>query len=457
LKVFTLKIEFLLEEVRNKIVIVTRYNSFPGIDLPIYSIVENINYNITYPQIGDDIYTLCVQDAYRLEEEDKWKAVKNLLTAQEMYNQEESAGVNVIAINFINTEKGILNDVATRLNNKLIYGDNNDDNNPNYVVQDEDLDTKLLDENRPFTLKQGIQYGWIITDFSDENVARRIYQTNKYNRCGIEFGYLICQDNKCCSQYGFCGVTDEYCDIGCQFDFGICNSNITQITSPDGTCGRFNGYSCEPGYCCSRGKCVQREFYNSKANILFALDDSNSMLDYGRIDKLNNALLEMANHMPDNIEMYYTTISFANNYTYPVSFTKENIPTIAMNDKSYGIDSLQSMLGKSYKFLYSKASRNRKKSILVLVTDGISKSSKDQNLSDIAKAIDIVSLIKTEEEEYFKERKQLFDEVESLPKDNLLQNISRIKQEIDSKYFITNNTFNYLQTEISKYLWRYDD
>lgn len=67
----------------------------------------------------------------------------------------------------------------------------------------------------------------------------------------------------------------------------------------------------------------------------------------------------------------------------------------------------------------------------------------------------IVSLIKTEEEEYFKERKQLFDEVESLPKDNLLQNISRIKQEIDSKYFITNNTFNHLQTEISKYLSQY--
>ena len=67
----------------------------------------------------------------------------------------------------------------------------------------------------------------------------------------------------------------------------------------------------------------------------------------------------------------------------------------------------------------------------------------------------IISLIKTEEEEYFKERKQLFDEVESLPKDNLLQNISRIKQEIDSKYFITNNTFNHLQTEISKYLSQY--
>ena len=67
----------------------------------------------------------------------------------------------------------------------------------------------------------------------------------------------------------------------------------------------------------------------------------------------------------------------------------------------------------------------------------------------------IASLIKTEEEEYFKERKQLFEEVESLPKDNLLQNISRIKQEIDSKYFITNNTFNHLQTEISKYLSQY--
>ena len=64
----------------------------------------------------------------------------------------------------------------------------------------------------------------------------------------------------------------------------------------------------------------------------------------------------------------------------------------------------------------------------------------------------INSLIKKEEENYFSERKQLFEEVVTIPKETLLQNISNVKREIDAKIFITNNTFNYIQTEISKYL-----
>ena len=70
------------------------------------------------------------------------------------------------------------------------------------------------------TLKQGIHYGWIITDFADENIAHRIYQTNKYCKCGLGNVNLMCQDNECCSQYGYCGVTNEYCGIGCQSSFG---------------------------------------------------------------------------------------------------------------------------------------------------------------------------------------------------------------------------------------------
>ena len=62
------------------------------------------------------------------------------------------------------------------------------------------------------------------------------------------------------------------------------------------------------------------------------------------------------------------------------------------------------------------------------------------------------SSIKTEEENYIKERDNLFQDIISIPKNTLLQNLSNIKQEIDSKYFITNKTFEYLHSETIKYL-----
>ena len=64
-------------------------------------------------------------------------------------------------------------------------------------------------------------------------------------------------------------------------------------------------------------------------------------------------------------------------------------------------------------------------------------------------------LIKNSEEKYLQERDKLFQDVITLPKNTLLEKISTIKQEIDSKYFITNGTFDYLQTEIMKYLSEY--
>jgi len=220
-----------LDEVRKRIVIATRHNNF-GIDLPIYSKPEDVNFNTTYHSIDNQLYSLRVQDGYKLEENDKWTAIGNLINAQEIYKQGEGLGENIISINFMSTEKGTLEEVATRINNKLIYN-----------------------EDSSVILKYGVQYGWILADFVDENVARRIYQTNKYCKCGPDNGNLACQENECCSQHGFCGVTDEYCGIGCKSGFGICNSNdsnITPNTSPDGACGRSNGYSCKSGYCCSQ-------------------------------------------------------------------------------------------------------------------------------------------------------------------------------------------------------------
>jgi len=45
---------------------------------------------------------------------------------------------------------------------------------------------------------------------------------NKY-RCGKKYGK--CDSDKCCSKYGWCGTSSDYCSIskGCQSEFGICD------------------------------------------------------------------------------------------------------------------------------------------------------------------------------------------------------------------------------------------
>ena len=42
------------------------------------------------------------------------------------------------------------------------------------------------------------------------------------DRCGVEYGN--CDDDECCSKYGWCGTTDEHCGSGCQSDYGTCSS-----------------------------------------------------------------------------------------------------------------------------------------------------------------------------------------------------------------------------------------
>jgi len=42
-------------------------------------------------------------------------------------------------------------------------------------------------------------------------------------QCG-QFGnaYYFCKEGQCCSKYGYCGVSTEYCSVGCQPLFGLC-------------------------------------------------------------------------------------------------------------------------------------------------------------------------------------------------------------------------------------------
>jgi len=50
------------------------------------------------------------------------------------------------------------------------------------------------------------------------------------NHCGK--GYGSCPDDGCCSQWGWCGTSTEYCDEGCQIAYGRCNkieSNLENV------------------------------------------------------------------------------------------------------------------------------------------------------------------------------------------------------------------------------------
>ncbi|KAH9904865.1 hypothetical protein F4778DRAFT_780038 [Xylariomycetidae sp. FL2044] len=48
--------------------------------------------------------------------------------------------------------------------------------------------------------------------------------------CGNGFTCIGGVWGECCSQHGWCGSTTDYCDTGCQSDFGNCNSPV-QVTS----------------------------------------------------------------------------------------------------------------------------------------------------------------------------------------------------------------------------------
>ena len=78
----------------------------------------------------------------------------------------------------------------------------------------------------------------------------------------------------------------------------------------------------------------------------------------------------------------------------------------------------------------------------------------NENIIDNLKN-NITTLIKEAENGYIQRREQLFQNVITIPKETLLNNITNIKRDIDSRYFITNSTLDYFQTEIIKYLSDY--
>ncbi|TGO89880.1 hypothetical protein BPOR_0089g00100 [Botrytis porri] len=95
--------------------------------------------------------------------------------------------------------------------------------------------------------------------------------------CGASNGGLSCTGGLCCSTSGYCGNTTDYCDSGCQSTFGTCTTAAAEPAT-GGTCGpNFGGATCGGNQCCSvSGYCGTTQDYCS--------DPGSCSLGYGRCD-----------------------------------------------------------------------------------------------------------------------------------------------------------------------------
>ncbi|KUJ12802.1 uncharacterized protein LY89DRAFT_785380 [Mollisia scopiformis] len=70
----------------------------------------------------------------------------------------------------------------------------------------------------------------------------------------------VCGPELCCSQYGYCGSTADFCSTGCQVGAGYCWPETGPPPTQNGYCGALhNGTTCvgwPTGQCCSQyGSC----------------------------------------------------------------------------------------------------------------------------------------------------------------------------------------------------------
>jgi len=150
-----------LEEVKGKMVVLTREDYFDGIYLEVNDkVYEDKKYykRIEYQSKKCDFnsrYECRIQDAYKLPLEKKWTAIETLISQQKILTQGDSLGEKMVIINFMSSNEFPLITNANEINNRF--------------VNEKSIYAKL---------EHGRQYGWIIADFITEDVARYIYTSN---------------------------------------------------------------------------------------------------------------------------------------------------------------------------------------------------------------------------------------------------------------------------------------
>jgi len=112
--------------------------------------------------------------------------------------------------------------------------------------------------NEHCNVSQGCQPDYGLCYQDDDN--------NKPNKKVCGAGKGTCASGLCCSKYGYCGTSDDYCNVrkGCQVDYGLCYENDDQPpVSPEPTkrCGSGVG-ACPNNLCCSKqGYCGSTDAY----------------------------------------------------------------------------------------------------------------------------------------------------------------------------------------------------
>jgi len=63
-----------------------------------------------------------------------------------------------------------------------------------------------------------------MTTTKKTTTIKMTYPTDYNYYCGrVNGNEVICPNNECCSEHGWCGTSDAFCGKGCQSDFGRCN------------------------------------------------------------------------------------------------------------------------------------------------------------------------------------------------------------------------------------------
>jgi len=92
--------------------------------------------------------------------------------------------------------------------------------------------TKKTTTKKVVTTKNGTTTVKKVTTTKKTTTTTISKKISSDGKCGTKYG-TTCPDGYCCSQYGYCGRTTEYCGKGCQSEFGKCDttSNVTKKTT----------------------------------------------------------------------------------------------------------------------------------------------------------------------------------------------------------------------------------
>jgi len=170
-------------------------------------------------------------------------------------------------------------------------------------------------------------------------------------RCGKNYGNSKCLAGECCSKYGWCGKTEDYClpTKGCQSEFGERSKGKTSTTtrttkttttttttttktptttSVTGKCGKEYG-KCPSGQCCSKyGWCGKSDEYCAPSK------GCQSELENVLMKMKVNVVKDMENVHLDNVVVNMDGVVQPQAIVNPVvKVNMENVNKISKNSK----------------------------------------------------------------------------------------------------------------------------